>query len=506
MALLQVAAQGRPGARYGLVVDPGPARRPARALGGRHGRPHQRRRGRRPPGHTAHGRRHRLRPDAGPVPDPRCGQRGPRRPHRGLALRPADRRLPGAPGDRAPRGGRPGRRPAGGPGLRPGHDGAAAAHLDGLHRRRAGPDAGRAGVGGRPLRLRLVGAAGAGRRLAGDSLAAAGERGLEGPQHRRGAPGPAGRRLRLPPRRRRPGGQGAAPLRPAGLDAGPVRRPPDEAARAAVRGHPDAGALGAQQPGRGRRRQPAGVLAAGRRRVGRVDRPRPAGHVRAGRHRGVGHRLRRAELGAGRGRRSRGRRVAPEAGHGSRRRADRRGPGGPGRGARPAAAGRDLRLPRDRSAGPGRTGPRRARRVVAGHRGPERGGQDHPGQAPLPPLRPAVRHHPGRRCRPPGPGSRRLAHPDHRRLPGLHPLRAPAAGQRGALGGVRRVDHRRPGRSGGRRPGRARHPAGQGLRGRHRPLGRPVAAGRPGPGTVRRPRGGRPGPARRADRAVGRPG
>ena len=94
-----------------------------------------------------------------------------------------------------------------------------------------------------------------------------------------------------------------------GLDAGPVRRPPDEAARAAVRGHPDAGALGAQQPGRGRRRQPAGVLAAGRRRVGRVDRPRPAGHVRAGRHRGVGHRLRRAELGAGRGRRSRGRRA-----------------------------------------------------------------------------------------------------------------------------------------------------------------------------------------------------
>ena len=39
--------------------------------------------------------------------------------------------------------------------------------------------------------------------------------------------------------------------------------------------------------------------------------------------------------------------------------------------------------------------------------------------------------------------------------------------------------------AGADRPGRPRHRSSPGLRGRHRPLGRPVAAGRAGPGAVR---------------------
>ena len=50
------------------------------------------------------------------------------------------------------------------------------------------------------------------------------------------------------------------------------------------------------------------------------------------------------------------------------------------------------------------------------------------------------------------------------------------------------------------------HRPGQGLSGRHGSVRRPVAAGRAGPGPVRRPPGRRPGPARRADRAAGRTG
>ena len=45
-----------------------------------------------------------------------------------------------------------------------------------------------------------------------------------------------------------------------------------------------------------------------------------------------------------------------------------------------------LRLPRDLHAGPGRARPDHPGGLLAGHRGPERGGQDHAGQAPLPPL------------------------------------------------------------------------------------------------------------------------
>ena len=89
----------------------------------------------------------------------------------------------------------------------------------------------RLGLGGRAVRLRLVGAAGAGRRLAGDALAAAGERRLARPQHRRGAAGAAGRRLRLPAGGRPAGGEGGAAVRAGRLGDRPVRRPPAPPAR-----------------------------------------------------------------------------------------------------------------------------------------------------------------------------------------------------------------------------------------------------------------------------------
>ena len=69
----------------------------------------------------------------------------------------------------------------------------------------------------------------------------------------------------------------------------------------------------------------------------------------------------------------------------------------------------------------------------------------------------------------------------HRRLPGLHPLRAAAARQRGARRRAGTPDLRGA-RSGGRRESRrARHRARPRLRRRHRSLRRPVAARRAGP-------------------------
>ena len=74
----------------------------------------------------------------------------------------------------------------------------------------------------------------------------------------------------------------------------------------------------------------------------------------------------------------------------------------------------------------------------------------------------------------------------HRGVPGLHPLRAAAARQRRAR---RRARRRRSlaalAEAGAADLADARHAAGQGLRGRHRPVRRPVAAGRAGPGAVR---------------------
>ena len=82
--------------------------------------------------------------------------------------------------------------------------------------------------------VRLVGADRARRRMAGDALAAARERGLARPQHRGSARRAARRRLRLSARRRSAREQGAAAVRPAGVDDRALHRPPDRAARVAV--------------------------------------------------------------------------------------------------------------------------------------------------------------------------------------------------------------------------------------------------------------------------------
>ena len=152
--------------------------------------------------------------------------------------------------------------------LRPRHDRPAAVDLDGLHRRRPGRDDRRPRVGRRACSAtRWWAPLAARRRLAGDALAAARERGLARPQHRRGARRAARRRLRLPPGRRSAGRQGAAPVRPGRLDDRPLHRPPHPAARAAVRGDPAARAAGALEHAAGRRRQRRGVLVARRRRA-----------------------------------------------------------------------------------------------------------------------------------------------------------------------------------------------------------------------------------------------
>ena len=109
-------------------------------------------------------------------------------------------------------------RPHDGARFRPGHHRAAAVHLDGLHRQRAGRDDRRPGLGRRaggyawwaPLLL-------AGAWLATHWLLAR-ERRLARPQHRGSAQRPAPRRLRLPPGRRSAGQQGAAALRAGRLD------------------------------------------------------------------------------------------------------------------------------------------------------------------------------------------------------------------------------------------------------------------------------------------------
>ena len=125
-----------------------------------------------------------LRPAAGPHADPSGRRRQPGRPHGGLALRSADRSLRPPARDGAPRRSRAYQRPDRRPRLRPGHDRAAAVHLDGLHRQRPGRNDRRPGVGRRAGRLRLVGADRARRRVAGDALALARKRRLARPQHR----------------------------------------------------------------------------------------------------------------------------------------------------------------------------------------------------------------------------------------------------------------------------------------------------------------------------------
>ena len=107
---------------------------------------------RRPAGRPAgvHGRRVRAAPGAHAAAP--GGRLQPRRPHRGVALRRAHRRLHRAAGHRPPRGPGARQRPHRGARVRPRHDRAAAVDLDGLHRRRPGRDGRRPGVGGRAVR------------------------------------------------------------------------------------------------------------------------------------------------------------------------------------------------------------------------------------------------------------------------------------------------------------------------------------------------------------------
>ena len=107
-----------------------------------------------------------VRAAAGADADSNRGQPEPRRPHRRVPVRPADRRVRAAARDGTSRGSVADGRPDGGARLRPRHDRASAVLLDGLHCRRSGGDVRRPRGGGGPGRLRLVGAARARRRLA----------------------------------------------------------------------------------------------------------------------------------------------------------------------------------------------------------------------------------------------------------------------------------------------------------------------------------------------------
>ena len=94
--------------------------------------------------------------------------------------------------------------------------------------------------------------------------------------------------------------------------------------------------------------------------------------------------------------------------------------------ARGAVPRRALRLPGRRRGAEGFR-PDDSRRLLAGDRRPERRRQDHAGQAPLPSLRPAGGRDRDRRRRSPGAGAGVVARAPGRGVPGLHPLRAPAA-------------------------------------------------------------------------------
>ena len=92
-----------------------------------------------------------------------------------------------------------------------------------------------------------------------------------------------------------------------------------------------------------------------------------------------------------------------------------------------------------------------------------------------------------------------------RRVPGLHPLRAAAARQRGARAArPTTVIRAALAEAGAARPRRPRHGARARLPGRHRPLGRAVAARRARARALRRAARRGPGAARRADRAARR--
>ena len=209
-------------------------------------------------------------------------------------------------GDGPPREPEAHERPHDGARLRPRHHRPADVHLDGLHRLRAGGDGRGPRLGRGARRLRVVGAAGARRRVARHALAAARERRLARPEYRGSPRSPAPCRLRLPP-----GGRAAAAkeLRLFGLADWIVerfrarRQPLFELRWQATRLRERPVAL---EPAAGARRQPRGVLVDGRRRGRRRARARSRGDLRDGRRDDQHDRLRRVVVGARRRRRTGG--------------------------------------------------------------------------------------------------------------------------------------------------------------------------------------------------------
>ena len=286
-----------------------------------------------------------------------------------------------------------------------------------------------------------------------------------------------------------PAGQGAAALRPGRLDDRPLHRPPAAAVRPAVRGDPAA------------RAPVLWSLAAGRRpptssSSGRWPTPPPPARSTSAQvvvfaQAAVGASLIAfgglnwaldgaaapvAAVAAARGRRWAGRRA------GRRRRSAGRRPAG----ARDPLPRRHVRLPG------------RPRRCSTASTSPSRPGRRWPSSARTAPARPrwpsccaaSTTRRPARSrstastC---ATSTSTLARAGHRGVPGLHPLRAAAARQR-------RARAARPTTTCGPRspPPARRDLAGLDtmlaarLRRRHRPVGRPVAARRAGPGAVRR--------------------
>ena len=430
------------------------------------------------------GARRRLRRAPGADAAPPGGRRESRQPHRGVALRPAHRRLRRAARHGAPREPRAHERSHHGARLRPRHQRAAASRSRWTSSR-AGSSSWSAGWRRRPCSRPTRG----GRRssLGGAWLAThwlLRESGVwRDRETRGGARGAAPRGLRLPPRRRPAGREGAPPVRPRRLDGRALPRAcgagssscAGEATR--LRERPLVWSLLVVLAANA-----AFFAVARRRRSGGHAAARPPRHVRERRDRHEHDRVRRALVGARRRRRAGRRGAAARAGDGAR-------PARSPQGARPAAGmpAREIRFRDVHVRVPERPGEPVLEGFdltipagsLARDRRPERRRQDHARQAALPPLRPAGGRHRGRRRRPARARPRQLARARRGRVPGLHPLRAAAARQRRA---GRRARRRRSARR-STTPARADLAdldtrARARLRGRHRSLGRPVAARR----------------------------
>ena len=394
-------------------------------------------------------------------------------------------------------------------------------YLGGLHRRRPGRARRRARLRGGAPRVCVVGADRSGRGVAGHALAAARERGLARPQHRRRArprsatpTTPSGWRwIRRP---RRSCGSSASPA----WTMDRFVRAPHAPARAAVRSDAASREAGAVEPAARRGRQRRGVLVARRRGRQRQPDPRRGGRVRAERRRRVDDRVRRTQLGArwrvGAGRRGaaargrdgvRGRAVRRCAWRAGSTRRDAAPPAGYGNAcARDPLPRPHLRVPggldgaRDRPLDSARTSfdPLAGRPVldrfdltIPAGSSLAIVGQNGAGKTTLAKLL----------CRLYDPQSgaieidgvdlrdlstRIVAQSCHRGLPGLHPLRAAAARQRRTRRRTRRRREQGARSRRGREPGEPGHGAGSRLRRRDRSVGRPVAARRARARAVRR--------------------